>query len=288
MTTTLPRAQPTPSLVPYLHELQQATGADVVLGGLAGDGNTPVVLDTFLGTRSEGLHNLQIVAGLGLGGKAMSIGRPLRVRDYLVASGITHEYDAGVRMEGLHAMFAVPIRTPDGVHGVIYGAQRRPELIGDRLLVRAVGVAHRFQHDAAVAAEVERRLRAVDPATGEGGLPASSVDQRLRDVHAELDLIRRTADSATRGRIEGLMRRLAGSVESLSSDAAPADFAALTPRELDVLTQVAIGCTNAAVGSRLGLGESTVKSYLHSATRKLGARNRVEAVTAARRRGLIP
>ncbi|WP_262281805.1 response regulator transcription factor [Micromonospora sp. MA102] len=63
---------------------------------------------------------------------------------------------------------------------------------------------------------------------------------------------------------------------------------ALSPRETDVLACVALGCTNADVAGQLGLRPETVKSYLRSAMRKLGAHTRLEVVVAARRAGLLP
>ncbi|NUQ96456.1 MAG: hypothetical protein HOY79_07785 [Streptomyces sp.] len=42
----------------------------------------------------------------------------------------------------------------------------------------------------------------------------------------------------------------------------------LTPRELDVLAQVALGCNNAETGLGPSLLPETVKSYLRSAMRK--------------------
>lgn len=62
----------------------------------------------------------------------------------------------------------------------------------------------------------------------------------------------------------------------------------LTPRELDVLIQVATGATNVQAAERLGLAPATTKSYLQNAARTLGAHNRVEAVANARRAGLLP
>jgi DNA-binding CsgD family transcriptional regulator len=62
----------------------------------------------------------------------------------------------------------------------------------------------------------------------------------------------------------------------------------LTRRELDVLVQVASGATNLEVAERLGLSLATSKGYLKTATRKLGAQNRMEAVANARRAGLLP
>lgn len=63
---------------------------------------------------------------------------------------------------------------------------------------------------------------------------------------------------------------------------------ALTSREVDVLACVAMGATNAVAAQRLGLRPETVKAYLRSAMRKLGAHTRLEAVVAARRAGLLP
>lgn len=268
-------------MAPYLYELKQVTGAEMAFGGLRAGPGAPLVLSTFVGSKSEALRGVQVESGLGLGGKAMSVGRPIHVRDYHLARGITHHYDGPVRQEGLHAMLAVPILTRSGPVGVIYAGMRHPELIGDRVMDRAIAVARRMEYDASVSAEVDRRLAELTAAMD---LPSGS-DQRLRDVHAELALIRGTAQGATRQLIHDLMHRLAGAGESAGNSAG---VVSLTVRELDVITQVAIGCTNAETGERLGVGESTVKSYLHAAMRKLGARNRVEAVTAARRAGLIP
>jgi two-component system nitrate/nitrite response regulator NarL len=52
----------------------------------------------------------------------------------------------------------------------------------------------------------------------------------------------------------------------------------LTPREHEVLRRAARGESNAEIAGAIYLAPTTVKSYLQSALRKLGARNRVEAV----------
>jgi len=54
-----------------------------------------------------------------------------------------------------------------------------------------------------------------------------------------------------------------------------------------VLAEVARGCTNDEVAEALGLLPNTVKSYLKSAMRKLGATNRVQAVNLARAAGAL-
>lgn len=56
----------------------------------------------------------------------------------------------------------------------------------------------------------------------------------------------------------------------------------LTPREEEVIREVARGLTNREVAEKFGLSEKTVKHHMGSVMAKLHARNRVEAVTAAR------
>ena len=51
---------------------------------------------------------------------------------------------------------------------------------------------------------------------------------------------------------------------------------------------VALGHTNVEAAEEMGIGAETVKSYLRSVMRKLGAHTRYEAVNAARRMGAIP
>jgi DNA-binding NarL/FixJ family response regulator len=61
----------------------------------------------------------------------------------------------------------------------------------------------------------------------------------------------------------------------------------LSAREVAVLRLVADGCTNAEIGRRLFIGESTVKTYLLRTFGKLGVTDRTAAVTCAMRLGLL-
>lgn len=64
--------------------------------------------------------------------------------------------------------------------------------------------------------------------------------------------------------------------------------AALTPREVEVLQQVARGRSNAQIGRDLFIGEATVKTHLLRTFAKLGVDDRTLAVTEALRLGLLP
>ncbi len=60
----------------------------------------------------------------------------------------------------------------------------------------------------------------------------------------------------------------------------------LSDRELDVLGLVALGCTNAEIGDRLGIATKTVGHHVSHVLTKLGARSRAEAVALAATRGI--
>jgi len=61
----------------------------------------------------------------------------------------------------------------------------------------------------------------------------------------------------------------------------------LTERERDVLAASTNGATVEDVARRLYLSEGTVRNYLSTAIKKLGARNRVEAARLAERKGWL-
>jgi DNA-binding NarL/FixJ family response regulator len=67
----------------------------------------------------------------------------------------------------------------------------------------------------------------------------------------------------------------------------PASADPVSPRERDVLTALASGATNPAIARELGLSPNTVKQHASSIFRKLGVRNRAEAVRRADELGLL-
>ena len=61
----------------------------------------------------------------------------------------------------------------------------------------------------------------------------------------------------------------------------------LSPRELQVLRQLAAGNSNKEIGQMLQITEHTVKMHVKAILMKLGAVGRTEAIAIARKRGLL-
>jgi DNA-binding NarL/FixJ family response regulator len=82
-----------------------------------------------------------------------------------------------------------------------------------------------------------------------------------------------------------LLDRFAGVLPD--AGAQPADLEELTEREVEVLRLVALALSNSEIAKRLVLTEATVKTHVSSVLRKLGLRDRVQAVVFAYDVGLV-
>ncbi|WP_063126690.1 helix-turn-helix transcriptional regulator [Nocardia fusca] len=265
-----------------IRRLAGVAGVPVIFGGeVSAD---TLRLTEFAGVRTNGLRGLSVTRASGLGGRVVDSRRPAAVSDYGNALSITHHYDGPVLGEGLRSVVAVPVVVSGRSRAVLYAATRGPGPLGDRTADALVQAGRRLATEIGIRDEVDRRLRLLDmtaPAPATDGVVA----EELRVVQAELRAIADAAgDVHMRDRLrevgERLTRALAGGPDP--------DAPRLARREIDVLSQVALGCSNQAVAQRLSLGPETVKSYLRSAMRKLDAHSRHEAVATARRLGIIP
>lgn len=260
-----------------LDRMRAAGGLPLAFGGPGGPRGLRITETT--GTVTRALSGLAIGAGNGVGGKAVVLARPVSVTDYRSSRTISHEYDTAVAAEGIRAVLAVPVVVRDRVRAVLYGALRRPLVLGDRTLAVAHEAARELERD--IAAREESAARGAWAGSAAG---APGAWEEVRAAHADLRaLTRRVADDTLRADLLAACARLEGACSPAARAGTP-----LTPRETDVLAHVASGATNSAVAARLGLRPETVKSYLRSAMRKLGAHTRLEAVVAARRTGLLP
>jgi DNA-binding CsgD family transcriptional regulator len=71
------------------------------------------------------------------------------------------------------------------------------------------------------------------------------------------------------------------------SDSVAGGLTQLSERELECLTWAAVGRTDSEIGSMLHRSPTTARFHMDNAVRKLGARNRTQAVAIAVRSGLI-
>ncbi len=265
-----------------LARLRRATGLPVAFGGLVEYGRPRIRISELSGTHTASLSSLAVTSGNGLGGKAVALARPCAVTDYSSSRHISHEYDAPVAAEGIRSVIAVPVVVRRRVRGVLYGALRAAQPLGDRTVTAAVEAARDVEQALVVRDEAQELLAAARPEPAEDAREGGAAWEQVREAHAALrSLAPRIDDPELRAELLAACGMLAEPVPVQGG-------AALAPRELDVLSWVAAGATNAGVAERLGLRPETVKGYLRSAMRKLGAHTRGEAVTAARRAGLLP
>jgi LuxR family transcriptional regulator, regulator of acetate metabolism len=262
-----------------LVRLRRATGLPVAFGGLVESGRPQIRISELSGTTTAALRSLAVTSGNGLGGKAVALARPCAVTDYSNSRQISHEYDVPVAAEGIRSVLAVPVVVRRRVRGVLYGALRSAQPLGDRTLGAAMAVARDVEQALVVREEAGELLAAARPEPADRDRGAAW--EQVREAHAALRaLAPRIGDPDLRAELLAACGLLTAPPRS--------GGVTLAPRELDVLSWVAAGATNAAVAERLGLRPETVKGYLRSAMRKLGAHTRGEAVTAARRAGLLP
>jgi DNA-binding NarL/FixJ family response regulator len=93
---------------------------------------------------------------------------------------------------------------------------------------------------------------------------------------------------AVTARVRARLRELGVPVPRGSSAATRANPAGLTDRQLDVLTLLVEGLSNAEIAARLVISPKTTDHHVSAILARLGVRSRGEAVAAARRLGLTP
>lgn len=272
-----------------LRRVRQESGLPIVFAGEA-DGET-AQLTRFIGARTNAMRGLAVAKGRGLGGHVMVSGRPATVRDYEDCSNITRDYAQAVEREGLRAIISVPVMVSGVARTVLYGSARVVTQLGDQVTRTFTSVAAELSSEFRVRDEVDRRLRMADLAVAESSVGLETTDrEQLRVLHGELRAIAaELGDPSLRERLLAAGSQLAGVGRSPGVGDLPVPAkSVLSPREIDVLAQVALGCSNAEVGARLSLSPETIKAYLRNIGTKLGTHSRMESVARARLLGVLP
>ena len=265
-----------------LTSLKTATGIPVTLFAAMLPGNR-LQITQWVGLRTPALHNLIIEPGVGVGGRVVTTRRPVGVSDYTRASVISHENDSYIQDEGLYSLVAVPVIVRRDIRGVLYVGVHSPVRLGDKVIEEVTMTARTLEQDLAVNAALRLAAGAPAPAVLKPGRALSGAAwEQVRSTHSKLRMLtNRVEDEEVRRDLEALCDQMVTPVHVKQSTK-------LSTRELDVLSCVALGHTNLEAAEEMGIGAETVKSYLRSVMRKLGAHTRYEAVNAARRIGALP
>jgi DNA-binding NarL/FixJ family response regulator len=114
--------------------------------------------------------------------------------------------------------------------------------------------------------------------------PPEEMLAAVRTVHAGDSVI---AASSTRRLLQHVAPMLRGAASSAPGGGDDAALAELTPREREVLVQMALGASNTEIARAFVVSEATVKTHVGRVLAKTGSRDRVQAVVLAYRTGLV-
>jgi DNA-binding NarL/FixJ family response regulator len=112
--------------------------------------------------------------------------------------------------------------------------------------------------------------------------PPEEMLAAVRTVHAGDSVI---AASSTRRLLQHVAPMLRGAAPSSGAD--DRALTDLTPREREVLVQMALGASNTEIAELFVVSEATVKTHVGRVLAKTGSRDRVQAVVLAYRTGLV-
>jgi DNA-binding NarL/FixJ family response regulator len=153
-----------------------------------------------------------------------------------------------------------------------------PEMDGVEVIRQLANASPKTRVIVFTAFDTDDRIMSALEAGAQGyllkGAPRDELFNAVRVVHAGGSLLQPVVASK-------LLRR----VSTTPAEGSP--FDPLTPRELDVLKELAKGLQNKEIAAELYITERTVKFHVSSILGKLGAGNRTEAVTIAAQNGLI-
>ena len=179
----------------------------------------------------------------------------------------------GEAKNGLEAVVLTDETRPD----VVVMDVRMPELDGVEATKRLVASGARARILVLTTFDLDEYVYAAIEAGASGFL--------LKDVEpaALVDAIRAVAAGNTLLGPEATRRLL----ERFARPPEPRPLEGLTERETEILRLLAAGRSNAEIAEQLVVTEATVKSHVSAILRKLGLRDRVQAVVAAYEAGLV-
>ncbi len=202
--------------------------------------------------------------------------------------------DHAIVREGLASLLSIEgsfgeiVQAIDGSHALALTQQCQPDLIVIDLLMPGL-----------LGSEAIRLLRTMTPASKIAVL-TSSEDEALALSALQAGAQSFLVKSMSGREILDALKRIIGGEEiihpsvsngilrmSLKKGSERGPFELLTPREIDVLSELAKGASNARIAAALNITERTVKSHIGNLLSKLNLTDRTEAVAFAWRNGLM-
>jgi PAS domain S-box-containing protein len=146
-------------------------GGDITSLALrADDGSFPARF--MIGARTEAYRNFRVLPGLGIGGRAVVDGRPMRAVERVAWPPMPPEYAAAIDAEGIRSALVVPIFVDRTIDGLLYVCSRSAHSFSDAdetLLVRladhaasALHTARLFEAEQAARREAQELVDTVD------------------------------------------------------------------------------------------------------------------------------
>jgi DNA-binding NarL/FixJ family response regulator len=180
----------------------------------------------------------------------------------------------------------------DGAEAVILSAEHRPDVV---LMDVRMPVMDGIEATRQIAAATENGPRILILTTFDlddyvyDALQAGASGFLLKDVPAEslFDAVRVIAGGEALLAPTITRRLIAEFARLRPRQVRPQALSELTPRETEILGLVAEGLSNREIAERLVLSDETVKTHVSHVLRKLGLRDRAQAVVVAYETGLV-
>jgi len=139
-----------------------------------------------------------------------------------------------------------------------------------------------------VGQDAERLFEAVKAGASAYLLKTAEPDSLLADLRRVARGAHLIDDSVlTDPAVASKVLRQFNSFQETEPPGAPALYAPLSPREIEILEQVSRGQSNKQIGRNLAISDQTVKNHITSILKKLAVNDRTEAVVFSLRQGWL-